>query len=281
MVTFTDRIILQFLQDTFVEDLLAQLGLATLFSLTYQTEDIEIREITFAGLQKRQFQMPVFETIRRTGTEERIIPSPERWQLNYAQSRLGRLAWIDVFLEVLLATKVQAKRAAIERISTKSLISELGGVDSLADLKTKLQSRYPASIVDAFFQQFSITSIEDFKQRGDLYLEFFYKEPPPFDPNDPKNARTFSLNVCIKFQAELKIVETLQDVKLCRSILENEKNFVEVFDGGEIKTPYAFLVIFADSAIADNSLPAMTASQAKTSIKDLFASENILVHFLA
>jgi hypothetical protein len=87
------------------------------------------------------------------------------------------------------------------------LLDKLSGVASLEELRNKLVALYPQSIVDAFFKQLHITSVDEFKSRPSLFLEFIYKAPQPFDPNDPQNARTFQLNVCVQFQPELKIGE--------------------------------------------------------------------------
>jgi hypothetical protein len=282
MSAFIDQMLIRFLEDNFVEDLLKnQLGLSTLFNLTYETDDIELKEIDFAGTKSRQFQMPAFETIRTTGTEERLMPTQERIKVNHEQSRLGRLSWIEVYLEVLLLTKVHSKEAPIEKITTRDLLTKIGGADSIDELKNKLRTLYPDSVVEAFFKKFRITKFEDFKRRGNRFLEFVYKAPPPYDPDDPQNVRRFKVNICVKFQPELKIAETLQDAKLCRSILENEKNFAETFEGGEVKMPYIFLVIFPDGVIEDNSIPGMSAEQIKSSITELFSVENMVVHFFA
>ena len=281
MSAFADELLLRFLDDTFVEDLLKnQLGLASLFNVTYQAEDVDLKEIKLAGPPGRQFQMPAFETIRTNGTDERIMPSAERVKVDRSQPRYGRLAWVDIFLDVFLATKVASQKMPIESISSENLLDKLGGVTSIADLKNKLSALYPQSIVDAFFEQLRISSVEDFTSRPSLFLEFVFKAAPPFDPNDPQNARNFSLNVCVQFQPELKISETLQSAKLCRSILENERDFAQTFNGGDIETPYAFVVIFADSAIQDNVVANLTRAQLKSGIKSLFQAERILAHFL-
>jgi hypothetical protein len=223
--------------------------------------------------------MPAFETIRTNGTDERIMPSAERVKVDRAQPRYGRLAWVDIFLDVLLATKVESKKMQIESITSENLLEKLGGVTSMADLKNKLSALYPQSIVDAFFKQLRITSVADFRSRPNLFLEFVFKAAPPFDPNDPQNARDFSLNVCVQFQPELKIGEALQSAKLCRSILENERDFTQTFNGGDIDTPYAFVVIFADSAVQNGGLPNLTPAQLRAGIKSLFQAERILAHF--
>jgi hypothetical protein len=281
MSKFSDQMLLGFLQDTFVEEFLQnQLGLLILFNLTYEPENIELHDVTLAQVERRQFQIPVFETIYTTGTEERILPTPERIQINRQHPRFGRLDWVEVFLEVVLSVKVHQQGASIERVTTRDLIEELEGVDSLAQLRTKLGERYSESIVEAFFKKLKINTLEEFKQKGNLFLETLFQTPPPFDPDDPKNLRNFRVNVCVKFQPELKVAEALQTAKLCRSILENERDFAKSFEGVEVKMPYVFVTIFPESVAVDNAIPGLNATQIKQGVQDLFAAEGMLARFL-
>jgi hypothetical protein len=281
MSVFVDQMLFRFLQDDFVQDLLTkQLGLSTLLNLTYKLEDIEFKQIALAGVQRREFEFPAFETIRTSGIDERIMPTAERVKVDRTQPRYGRLAWIDVLLDVLVSTKVASKRMPIEKITAQDLLGKLGGVTSMADLKNKLAASYPPSVVDAFFKQLRIASVDDFKSRPTLFLEFVYRAPPAFEPNDPRNARDFRLNLCVQFQTELKVGEALQTAKLCRSILENEKDFVQTLDDGEIHTPYAFIIIFAESAVVDGALPDLSAVQIKAGIRSLFQAERMIAHFI-
>jgi hypothetical protein len=230
--SFSDQLLLKFLEDNFVQDLLTnQLGLASLFNATYSVDTIDLRELALAGVQRKQFEVPAFETIRTNGIDEQIIPTAGRVRIDRSQPRYGRLAWVDVFLDVLLATKVESKAMPIESITATNLLEKLGGVNSMAELRSKLAALYPPSVVDAFFKQIPMRSIEDFKRQPTLFLEFIFKQPAPFDPNDSQNARDFRLNVCIQFQAELKVSEALQAAKLCRSILENEHDSMTNFTG--------------------------------------------------
>jgi hypothetical protein len=54
---------------------------------------------------------------------------------------------------------------------------------------------------------------------------------------------------------------------------------MSTFAGGDIDTPFAFVVIFADQAVVDGALPNLTAAQIKTNVKNLFKSERMLAHF--
>lgn len=278
---FADQMLIKFLDTTFVDDLLdTQLGLDSMFNLTYAAEDLDLKSLVLDAVERRQFATPAFETIRTTGIDEKIQPS-ERVQVSRLQPRLGRLAWVDVFLRIRVAASVQSTVSPIDSITVTGLIEELGGVSSVAELRTKLEARYTKSIVDAFFQAMRITSLEDFTRRGNLYVKFTYKAPLPFVPSDPANARLFRMNLCVRFQGNLNIAEALQGAKLCRSILENDRNFVERYEGGEVKTPYVFIVLFPDSAAVDNAIGTLPAAQIKTEIKALFDAEGMLSHFVA
>jgi hypothetical protein len=277
---FADQLLLRFLDNNFVQDLLTnKLGLAALFKTTYNVQTIDLRQLDLAAVQRKEFVFPAFETIRTSGTDERIIPTSERVKVDRTQPRRGRLAWVDVFLNVLLATKAESKKMPIDSITAQSLLEKVGGAASIAELKTKLGALYPPSVVDAFFKKVRITSVDDFKSRPTLFLEFAFKAPPPFDPNAPESNRDFHLNVCVQLQPELKINEALQSAKLCRSILASEYDSMTNFDGGEINTPFAFVVIFPDALVVDGAVPNLTAAQIKTSVKDLFQGEHMLAHF--
>jgi hypothetical protein len=275
-----DKMLLQFLDNAFVKDFLEnQLGLTDLFNLTYAAKDVELKELAYTRLIRREFQLPAFETIRTSGTQERQTPSPERFRIDRAQPRGGRLAWIEVVLEVLLTAKVYDKGAPLDRIVTKNLIDDLGGVGSLDELRAKLSARYTPGVVDALFRELSITTVEEFRQRGNLVAQFFYKAPPPYNAADPQNVRNYALNVCVLLQADLAVADALQEAKLCRSILENERDFTNSFDGGDISTPYAFVVSFPNSRISNEAIPGMKATDIKAALKSLFAGEGMLAHF--
>lgn len=279
---FTDQLMVKFLDATFVDDLLTnELGIANLFAVTYATDDIDVKNIALDAVERMQFAMPAFETLRTSGVRERIVPPSERWQTSRLQSRAGRLEWVTVFLKLRLAATVQALQAGLDKVTVTRLIEELGGVTSIADLRTKLLARYPQSVVDAFFAKLRITTFDDFVKRGNLYVEFVFKQPPAFKANDPANARIFRLNVCVQVHAALDVGDALRTAKLCRSILANEHDFAEQYEGGEIKEPYVFVALFPESVAVADAITGLTAAQVQTKVKNIFANEAMLAHFVA
>ena len=278
MSVFADQMSIRFAQDSFITVFLNDLGLLTLLNTIYSFETITIQEVTLGSIVNKRFQVPAFETIRTSGVDEKLTSMPERVKIDRVQPRHGRLAWTEVLLELLLNVKVHSTASPIEKITTKRLLDELGPVNTIPQLRTALTARYSPDVVNAFFTKTRITTIEDFKRRGNLFLEFVYKQPLPFDPNDPQNNRTFRANVCVQFQAEAKIVEALQSAKLCRSILEGEAS-AEIISEAEVKTAFAFVVVFPDASIGNDFFPGLSAAQTKTQIKSIFAAENMVAHF--
>jgi hypothetical protein len=223
--------------------------------------------------------MPAFETIRQRGMNEKINPGSEWVKVDRSYYRMGRLSWVDVYLDVLLGIDVESLEMPLLSITSQELIAALGPVNSLDDLRTNLGKLYPESIVDAFFAAFAIHTLEDFTSQPGLFLKFLYDAPTPFVAGDPKNARTFRVNVCVQVQTALAVNEALQAAKLCRSILVNENESMQTFEGGDIATPFALVAVFPDSLVVDNAIGTLKAADIKSGIKQLFTSEGMFAHF--
>src|SRR5512142_3209113 len=102
MAGFVDDVLLRFLDADFVAAVLAGVEAETLFYATYDAQQFDVQEAAVASVEQRQFAKPAFETIRTTGTDERCGAAPDRLRIDRVQPRLGRLSWVDVFLEVAL-----------------------------------------------------------------------------------------------------------------------------------------------------------------------------------
>ena len=280
MSSFTDKILMLFQDNSFIENLVTnELGLINLYNLTYLPTDIEVKELSFGRIKQKLFQSPVFETIRSKGVEEKIGPTQDRVIIHNEQKRYGRLEWIDIYLKIVLTTKVHKTGLGLASITSRDLFGQIGTVNSLEELRTQLEALYTTSIVDEFFNKMKIGSLEDFKRNGELFLEFTSKQPEPYDPDDPKNVRRYLLNLCFKIKSDLDITNALQKAKLCRSILENQNEYLENFDEGEIDTPYVFVQIFPDALVTDSTIPGLTAAEFKSSTQILFSNEKMIAYF--
>lgn len=280
MSGFADQTMMRFLDDAFALDfLVTRIGASALFNAVYNPVDFNLQSVAVSKVVSREFESPTFETVRSTGSDEKITPTSERVMLERSTKNQGRLVWVDVALAAILAAKVESTVLAPESVVTRDLLTELGGAATIAELRTKLLARYTQSQLDAIFAKLHITTIDEFKERMNLFVQFTYKAPPAFDPADPAASKSFPLNVCVKFQPELNVADALQNAKLCRAVRASESNCKEEIQGAEVKTPFAFVTVFPDSVAADDAIPGMTAAQIKTSVQSLFAAEQMLAHF--
>jgi hypothetical protein len=280
MSAFIDATLLRFTQDTFVANLLTDgLGLTSIFNTTFEATDVQPQSITLGQVLPRSYKVPAFENIRSTGTDERVVPDVQRVRKERVISRFGRLDWIDVTFDVVLSTKVQTLVAPLQSVSVETLEQKLGNVASAADLRTKLLTLYAPSVVDAIFAKLKISTLDDFERQHHLFIELIGAAPPAFDPNDPAGQRNYTVSLRVKIVDGFDVAGALQATKLCRSILDTEA-IPDSYAGVERILPYAFVTLFADSAVTDTSLPGMTAGQAKDAVKALFNTERMFAQFI-
>jgi len=280
MTTFSDRLLVSFLQDAFVTDLLEnQVTLDALLDVVISPEGIGVEQLDVAGIRRREFALPVFETLHSHGTDEMLGTTSERTRIERTEPKRGRLAWVDVCLDVDLAAKVSLTGGPVDTIAVRNLVKKLEPFNTMAELRARMATLYPQSIVDAYFERFRITSVAQFRREPQLFLEIVSKQPPPFDPNDPSVSRRFRVTVCVQIQSEVRVGEALQAAKLSRAVLDGETAFVATNHEYEIVRAHAFLVLFPDASVTDATLPGMTAAQTKTGIRNLFRSEGMLAHF--
>src|SRR6516164_2005879 len=279
MSGFVDSILLRFAQDAFVTNLLNGLGLTEIFNATFDATDIALQSTALGSISARSYKVPTFETVRSNGTDERTSPDAQRVQKERIVPRSGRLEWVDVAFDVVLNTKVQTLVGPLQSVTSQTLEQKLGGVTSIADLRTKLLALYAPSIVDALFAELKISTFDDFERQRHLFIELIGAPPPPFDPNDPAAARDFTVSVRVKIADGFDVAGALQAAKLSRSILEHE-GIRDTLAGVERTDPYALVTIFADAAVTDTSLPGLTAAQAKTAVSTLFAGERMFAQFI-
>jgi hypothetical protein len=280
MSKFIDATLFRFAQDAFVVDMLTNtLGLSTVFNMTFELTDIELQSIAVAAILPRSYKVPVFETIRTNGTDERILPDAQRVKKQWQAPRSGRLDWIDVAFKASVTTKMKTLVAPLKSVTSQMLEQKLGSVTSLADLRAKLETLYAPSVVDDLLKRLRISTLADFKRRQHLLLELVGAEPPPFDPQDPANVRNYEISVCVKISDGFDVAAALQSAKLCRSILEHE-TIPEQLDGIERTMPYTFVTVFPNAAVTDDSIPGQTAAEAKSAASTLFAAERMFAHFI-
>ena len=280
MSTFVDSTILRFSQEAFVADIMTNgLGLTSLFNMTFTSTDMSLQSVTLGPISARSYKVPAFETIRSVGTDERISPDSQRVRKERRLARFGRLDWVDVAFDAVLSTRMQMLVGPLQTVTLQTLEEKLGGVASLADLRTKLLTLYAPTVVDDIFARLRISTFEDFARQRHLFITLVGAAPAAFNPADPATGRDLTVSLRVKIADGLDVAGALQSAKLCRSILENEA-VPDTLDGIERSTPFAFVTIFSSAALTDNSLPGMTAIQARAAVQALFNAEKMFAQFI-
>jgi hypothetical protein len=281
MSAFVDSTLLLFGQDAFVTDLLTNgVGLLALFNASFQAIDFQPQSFSLGPLPARAYKTPAFEILRVKGTDERITPNSQRVQIFREWSRLGRIDWVDVSLDVILNAKVQTLIAPLQSVTITKLEQKLGSVSSLEDLRTKLSVLYAPSIVDAIFAKLNITTFADFEVQKHLFVEFVGAAPPAFDPNDPAATRSFTISLRVKIADGFDVAGALQAAKLCRSVLDTAATS-QPPPGAEQPFPFVLITLFAAAAVTDTSIPGKNAAQAMTAVQALFANEGMFAQFIS
>ena len=280
MSSFIDSTLLKFSQEPFVTGLLNGLGPTALFNASFNAIDIAVQSVTLGSLTPRSYKVPAFESIRSTGTDERIVPNTQRVRKELTLPRFGRLDWVDVAFEAVLQTTVQTLVAPLQSVTSQTLEQKLGGVASITDLRTKLTALYAPSVVDEIFARLRISTIEDFELHRHLFIELVGAAPPPFDATDPAATQAFTISPRVKIVDGFDVAGALQAAKLCRSILDYEATR-EPLEGVETATNYSFITLFDATAVTDTSLPGLTADQAKTAVRTLFTGERMFAEFIS
>lgn len=279
MSTFVDTALLRFADDTFVGDLLTEVGLAALFAASYTARDFGVESVALASVGPRSYKVPAFETLRSTGAEERVVPDTQRVRVDRVYPRFGRIDWIDVAFDAVLATQVSMQVAPLQSITSQSLEQRLGGVASIAELRAKLLALYTPGVVDDLLLRMRVTTIEDFRADNPLFVQMIGAAPPPFVAGDPANLRSFAVPMRVKVAEGFDAAAALQAAKFGLAIAESNA-LPDDLPGVDRNAPCVFLTLFNDAAVTDASLPGFTADEAKAAVRALFASESMFAHFI-
>lgn len=105
------------------------------------------------------------------------------------------------------------------------------------------------------------------------HVKIQLEKPGPFNPQDPANIQSYTLNLAIFIRDALDVAATLRSIKLARAIMERVTTYQKLLNSVEVLTPYAPIVIFPQSVLA--SLPFTQAA-----LEKLFAQEGVMILFM-
>ena len=99
------------------------------------------------------------------------------------------------------------------------------------------------------------------------------QQPGPFNPQDPANIQSYTLNLALFIRDTLDVAATLRSVKLAKAIMERVTTYQKQLDSVEVLTSYAPIVLFPQSAL--QSVPFTSDA-----VQKCFAQEGVMVLFM-
>jgi hypothetical protein len=223
-----------------------------------------IRSIDDVTLLGKEFQVPLTTPVELRGTLERPADPAQLTNLVLRGLRPDAPRWIPMELDVRVTAKVEITAGALEGLEGEDLTD----VTSLADF----ESRFDVIDMPAFMAEAGASTLEELKARLPQKLRLLYAQPPAFDPDDPAATRRFRLAVCVLFEPALDLEAALRAVREAREAAAAARPFVGEANGGEVRAPAAWMVVFPRSALTPQ-LPA------ESDVDALFATADAVAAF--
>lgn len=268
---FVDRLLVQLSDPTQIMGLLAPASdthhtrLRALIDAVYDLPYATIHDVLDVKVLSTEFERPLLPPGRTSGTWTQTTPSFTRTDVLYQSQNGLNPTWLDLIADISLTLVLEVDPGEVESI----LIKDLDGFTSLDDFR----SRFRFIDLDAFMAKHHLTTVEELQEASQYLLaEIRLRAPAPFDPSAAANRHRYSLHVAFLIRETLDVAAALRDAKLARAAAERALIYHRELDVAEVRSPYAPVVIFPESAVA--------APFTAGSLQTFFALERILALFV-
>lgn len=184
--------------------------LARLVDEVYDAEGVDLDRITGATVLSVRPEHPLTGADRVTLTWLQQQPSYVTGDLRGLIQRAGAEVWADLYATVSLDVVAAVDPGGIESAVTHAIEN----VTSLADFR----SRFRYLDLDAYLARRRITTVEELRESAEYVLaEVRLRPAPAFDPADPANAHTVTLDVAVAVLDERDLVAGLRAARRLRA----------------------------------------------------------------
>lgn len=273
MSLFVDQVLLQLSDPAQLIQLLApaadatHAGLKTLVNAALTLDSATLHDVLNPRVVSTERARPIFPLKRTHGTWTGTTPSYSRTEVHYERPDVEAPVWIDLAAAIDVTLVLEVDSGAVASIITR----EIANFTSLDDFR----SRFQYLALDAFMQQLGVSTFDELRDRYRYLLTDVQLQPlPPFNPADPANQRHFLLGVAGFIRDSIDVGGALREAKLAQATMERALTFNTTTDVAQVRTPYAPVVIFPQSALAEVPFTA-------NALQTFFANENILALFVA
>jgi hypothetical protein len=232
----------------------------------YDFEFATIHDVRNAHVLQTESERLLLATHLTRGTWTQTIPSYTRTDVLYDRSDTLEPFWLDIFAELGLTLLLEVDTGELESVVT----------NAIENFKTlaEFQAHFLFFDLNAFMAEHGITTVDELREYAQYLLaEIRLRAPPVFDPNDPANLHSYTLDLAVFIRENIDVAGVLHDVKLARVVAERTQSHRNEFEGNEILVPYAPIVIFPEAALANMPFNA-------NALQTFFATQGVLALFL-
>jgi hypothetical protein len=221
----------------------------TLLAAAYDLSLGTVHSIQDVTVRAIEVERPVFPPERTRGTWTGTVPTYTRTDVAEERVDLREPVWLDLVAEVDMTLVLEFDAGEVERIVTR----EIAGFQTLDEFKQRFQILdFNLLDLDRLLKELDVSTVDDLREQyHHLVTEIHLKTPPAFNPDDPANRRHYTLNLAILIRDGLDLVRAVREAKLARAALERTLTYHDQVAEAEVRTPYAPLLIFPKSALAD------------------------------
>jgi hypothetical protein len=259
----------RYLDPTNVDKLLVPTGDTTrqrvraLLASVYQPQLLKVEAVDSVTVVSTRFQVPVVQRVTARGTWERLVPAGERALATVEVPSLEQIWFIDVALETTVSVRVSVTAAFLDGVATEDVsgLSQQNFVAKFAFLDL-------AGLMKAA----KVSSYQELQADFPRLYRMHYADPPVYDPNDPAARRTYRLKVSALVFPTLELAAALRQVSRTRRAVDSVLPHPDGYEGGDLLGSTAWLAVFPDSAIGQNT-------PTRNEISALFGAENVVAAF--
>ncbi|MBU2670207.1 hypothetical protein KOI35_42575 [Actinoplanes bogorensis] len=203
------------------------------------------------------FQRPLFRARRMIGTRVRTQPDHAHTDVRLDErDGGGPPEWIDLSVRLHVTVVLELDSAAVESIA----LGDVGEYDTLEEFRGKF--RYLD--LDGYLARHHVTTVDELKRSyrhllGDIRLA----APPAFDPADPANQVSRTLDLAVLARDDADLTGALRQARLVADLAERAIAYPH-----ETNAALAPVLVFPDTVgIPDEELAAFFSDQDVLAVK--------------
>jgi hypothetical protein len=266
---FVDELMIHYLDPANVDKLLVPTGdtarqrVRALLASVYRPELLKVEAVDGITVDEARFQVPVIQHVTARGTWERLVPAGERALATVEVPSLEQISWVDLSLNTTVSVRVSVTAAFLDGVTTED-VSGLSQQSFLA--------KFAVLDLPGLMKTAHVSTYQELQADFPRLYRLHYADPPAYDPNAPEARRTYRLRVSALVFPTLELADALRQLARTRRAVDSVLPHPDGYEGGDLLGSSAWLAIFPDSAVGQNT-------PTRNEISALLGAENVVAAF--